>query len=143
MQIRRLSKAVVLGTVLTLLVMDAAAAGTAAPVKEIVGEWRGVSECVDLANYPNCKNEQVIYDITATASQVTLKGDKVIDGKRLPMGDLVLVFEPGDHAWLGDFKNDRVHVVWKFKVSGGAMSGTLTDVVANRLVRRATLKRTP
>ena len=131
--------------VLTLLAIPAVAADRS-PSDEIVGQWRGTSKCVDLTNYPNCKDELVVYDVarTSSPSQVTMKADKVVDGKRLFMGEFTFAFEAGTKTWASELKNERVQMVWRFKVSGGEMTGTLTDGrAANRMVRRVAVRRAP
>ena len=130
--------------VLTLLAIPAVAADRS-PADDIVGQWRGTSKCVDLTNYPNCKDELVVYDVarTSSPSQVTMKADKVVDEKRLFMGEFTFTFEAGTGTWASDLQNERVHMRWRFKVSGDEMSGTLTDLrAADRLVRRVSVRRT-
>ena len=80
----------------------ARALGQAGATAEIVGTWRGTSRCVDRVAAPACNDEQVIYEISATPgreSAVTVNADKVVDGKRVPMGALDFARDPKDGSW--------------------------------------------
>src|SRR5690348_5109482 len=60
------------------------------PVKpSVLGTWKGESICV--GNRPACKNEVVVYRFEAVAGKpglVLFLADKIIEGKRVPMGKL-------------------------------------------------------
>ena len=98
------------------------AAGPAAPI----GVWRGTSTCTDHVAAPACRDEVVVYEFTAGASPGTIhwRADKVVDGKRLPMGEFDLTYDTGDACWRGEFKSPRVHSVWCLTVDGAHMTGT-------------------
>src|SRR5262249_50741175 len=55
----------------------------------VLGIWKGESICV--GNRPACKDEIVVYrfeEIPGKSGVVLLLADKIIDGKRIPMGKL-------------------------------------------------------
>src|SRR6187549_3400698 len=102
----------------------ARALGQAGATAEIVGTWRGTSRCVDRVAAPACNDEQVIYEISATPgreSAVTVNADKVVDGKRVPMGALDFARDPKDGSWTSEFETPRVHAIWRLVVKDTAM----------------------
>jgi hypothetical protein len=101
----------------------------AGPIDEIVGTWRGSSACVDRQAAPACTDEQVIYEIVASpgrADSVAVRADKVVDGKRVPMGSLDFSHEATSRSWTSELETPQVHALWRLSVSGTALSGTLT-----------------
>jgi len=47
----------------------------------LVGSWRGTSTCVDREHFPNCHDEEVIFDAVArgnTGDTVTVEGRSII-----------------------------------------------------------------
>jgi hypothetical protein len=63
-------------------------------LSSIVGTWTGTSTCV--GNRPACKNETVVYrfvPIEGHPGQLRQLADKIIDGKRVPMGALVFEYD--------------------------------------------------
>jgi hypothetical protein len=118
------------------------ARAAAGPVDAIVGTWRGTSLCVDRQAAPACTDETVIYDIVATAGKpdtVTVKADKVVDGKREPMGVLDFTFDAARGRWSTAIETPRLRATWYLVVEGTAMSGTMVMLPANAVVRRITL----
>lgn len=118
-----------------------ALAGT---LDDIVGTWRGSSVCVDRRAAPACNDEQVIYDISVTPGKpnaVTVKADRVVDGKRVSMGDLDFTYETKSSSWTTELDNPRVHALWRLTVSGTTMTGTLTLLPSKAVVRRIDLKK--
>ena len=93
---------------------------------ELVGTWRGTSTCTDLTAAPGCHDETVVYDFTLGAKPGTIvwKADKVVDGKRVPMGEMDLTYDAGGKCWSAEFKSARVHSVWCLVVEGTHMTGT-------------------
>ena len=92
--------------------------------------WRGESVCV--ANKTVCKDEVVIYDIAKSGSdEVKISADKVVDGKRLNMGDLSCKERAGQDLVCAIPKGE-----WRFHVSGNRITGTinLTDGTIYRRV---------
>jgi hypothetical protein len=122
---------------------DAAAqVGTQA---DIIGTWQGTSTCVDKVTFPACHDEEVIYEVRPTAQSpdsVTLRADKVVNGSREFMGELVFGRGPGGE-WSSEFESPRVRVRWTIRVEGTRMSGALIDVASGRQVRAVALQRLP
>ena len=109
---------------------------------EIVGTWRGSSLCTDRQAAPACKDEQVIYEISATpgkADTVTVKADKVVDGKREPMGAHDLTRDASDGGWTTEYETPRVHFTWRLTVTGKKMQGAMTLVPSKAVVRKMDL----
>ena len=132
------------GTALLLFLSWAGAALCGAPADRIVGTWRGTSTCVDRVAAPACNDEVVVYEIERSAGKpdsVTTKEDKLVDGKRVPMG--VLEFKRGvtEDAWLTEFETPRVHGRWELLLSGDQMTGTLLLLPSKTVVRRMSLVR--
>lgn len=109
----------------------------------IVGSWHGTSTCVDKVHFPACNDEEVIYDVRArsgTADTVDLRADKVVNGVREFMGELVFG-RRGDGSWSSVFKNTRVTIRFELSVNGTAMTGRILDVPSERIIRRISLRR--
>jgi hypothetical protein len=128
------------------LALALAAGSPAAPSRrdEILGTWKGTSTCVDRARHPACKDEVVVYEFrekAGAAETVLLQADKIVDGQRLTMGELDVVWNAGEGAWLGEFRNQNVHILWKYVVHGTSMEGTLVDLPDRNLIRRVSVKR--
>jgi len=115
----------------------------AAPVDEIVGTWRGSSICVDRQAAPACNDEQVVYEISASGkpNTVTVKADKVVDGKRQSMGDLDFTHDSKSGSWTTEFENPRVHALWRLTVTGDALRGTLVLLPSRAVARKMDLKK--
>src|SRR4029079_18461825 len=61
----------------------------------ILGTWTGTSTCV--GDRPACKNETVVYrcvPMEGHPGQVRELADKILDGKRVPMGALLFDVDP-------------------------------------------------
>ena len=113
----------------------------AAPVS-VLGTWKGESICA--GNRPACKNEIVVYRFEAVAGQadiVVLLADKIIEGKRIPMGKLEFRYDQVKGQLWGEFNIRQTHGLWQFKVSGDTMEGTLVLLPERELVRRVKVKR--
>jgi len=67
---------------------------------QLFGTWRGTSVCADRVAAPACQDEVVVYEFTAGPKPgiVRWAADKVVDGKRVPMGELELSFDKGKAA---------------------------------------------
>jgi hypothetical protein len=112
--------------------------------KEILGTWTGTSTCVDRARYPACKDEVVVYEFREKSSApdgVSLQADKIVDGKRVTMGDLDFAYDAAEGAWLSEFRNRSNHILWRFVVHGTSIEGTLVDLPEKNLIRRVAVKR--
>ncbi len=92
----------------------------------VLGTWTGTSTCVGVR--PACKNETVVYRFVAIDGhphQVRLLADKIIDGKRVAMGALVLDVDEKAETLRGEFVRGHTHGVWSYSVEGDSMKGTL------------------
>ena len=110
---------------------------------ELVGTWRGTSTCTDRVAAPACNDEVVVYDFTpaAKAGTVTWKADRVVDGKRVPMGEMDLAYDPSEKCWIAEFKNARVHSVWCLVVDGTHLTGTGRLLPGKETVRKIEAKK--
>ena len=111
---------------------------------ELLGLWRGTSQCTDRVAAPACNDEEVVYTFTAgaTPGAVRWKADKIVDGRREPMGDaLDTTWDPNDVCWKAEFTNTRVHVVWCFTVRAGELAGTARLLPGKETVRRVDARR--
>jgi len=113
-------------------------------LNEIVGTWSGSSLCVDRQAAPSCNDEQVVYEINASPGHpntVIAKGDKVVDGKRVFMGNLEFTHDAKSGSWTSEFDSPRFHGLWRLKVSGATMTGTLTLLPSNAVTRKMDLRK--
>jgi hypothetical protein len=103
----------------------------------VAGTWRGESVCTTPAT--SCHDEAVVYYIEEVPNRpnlVTVRADKIVDGKAVTMG-------------AGQWTHDRVHHtlewrsterVWLLAINGNRIEGTLT--LADKTVfRQVTLKK--
>ena len=93
---------------------------------ELLGTWRGTSTCTDRVAAPACRDETVVYDFTpgAKPGTVTWKADKVVDGKREPMGEMELAYDAREKCWAAEFRSARVRSRWCLAVDGAHLTGT-------------------
>jgi hypothetical protein len=86
---------------------------------EVIGTWEGESRCT--VRPSPCNDEHVIYDIAKTdgGDQLKISMDKVVDGKRLNMGELPCSYESPV------LKCTHARGNWEFAVEGKKMTGTL------------------
>jgi hypothetical protein len=138
-----------LRTHLVLLLAGLASLPTGDPTDaqdvNIVGSWRGTSTCVDKAQFPACKDEQVVYDVRQQGSArdtVTIRADKVVNGVREFMGEFDFHRAPAN-TWVAEFQNPRVRIRIVLRVRAGHMAGVLTDEPSGRRVRDLALDRVP
>ena len=127
-----------------ILAAAASASPSPAPDDGILGTWRGTSTCVDRQRHPACKDEVVIYGFRRKAGEegvVTLNADKIVEGQVVPMYELDCRWDAGRRAWMSEFRNERVHILWSFMVRGDAIEGTLVDLPDGSLVRNVAVKR--
>lgn len=90
------------------------------------GTWTGTSTCV--GNRPACKNEIVVYRFVPMADhpgQVRLLADKIIEGKRVPMGALVFNHDEKSNALRCEFRIGKTHGVWSYLAHGDSLVGDL------------------
>lgn len=121
------------------------ATAQAATQAGIVGTWQGTSTCVDKVAFPACHDEVVIYEVRLTAQSpdsVTVRADKVVNGAREFMGELVFGRGP-DGEWSSEFNAPHVRDRWTLRVDGTRISGALIEVSTGRQVRAVALQRRP
>ena len=96
------------------------------PPSELIGPWRGTSGCTVRVAAPACKDEVVVYEFTAGTDEGTVhwQADKVVDGKRLNMGEIDLKWDQDDDCWRGEFGGPQVHTVWCVRVKGHELTGS-------------------
>jgi hypothetical protein len=100
--------------------------------------------CVDRNAAPACNDEQVVYEITPNPENprtVAVKADKILEGRRVPMGVLEFTRNAEDGSWTTTFENPRVHALWRLTVSGKEMSGTMTLLPSKAVVRKINLRK--
>lgn len=108
----------------------------------VIGTWHGQSICV--GDHPACKNEEVVYRFEAVAGKpglVTLLADKIIDGKREPMGALEFQYDQAKGTLSGEFTRRQTHGLWEFKLTGDKIEGTLVLLPDKSVARRVTVSR--
>lgn len=116
--------------------LPAAAASPAATPRDAVGTWTGSSTCV--GDRPACKNETVVYrfvPVDGKPDRVRLLADKILEGKRVPMGALDCENDAANGRVRCEFTRGRTHGVWLYVVNGDAMTGTL-EVLPERTIGR-------
>ena len=117
----------------------AAGRGTLA---EFLGTWRGTSTCVNRQIAPACNDETVVYDVrpSETPNAAVLSADKIVDGKRVPMGELEFVYSEKEGCWRSEFTTPRAHGVWCLVIEGRTMTGSLRMLPQNAAVRKVEVK---
>ena len=103
-----------------------------------LGTWRGTSTCVNRELAPACSDETIVYEIgrSETTNAALLKADKVVDGKRVPMGELEFTYSEKDGCWRSEFSTPRVRGVWCLVIEGSNMTGSLRLLPQNAEVRK-------
>jgi hypothetical protein len=79
----------------------------------LIGTWRGTSTCTDRVAAPACNDEMVVYEFSAGAKGGTVhwKADKIVNGRREPMGELDLAYDKPEQCWKVEFSGPRVKSV--------------------------------
>jgi hypothetical protein len=67
---------------------------------------------------------------------VRWKADKIVEGKRLPMGEFDLVYSRSDSCWIAELTTPRLHMVWCVVVDGAALRGTAMLLPGKQIVRK-------
>jgi hypothetical protein len=129
-------------------VLNAAVISAVSPqhtFEELRGTWRGTSTCTDRVAAPACQDETVVYEFKNgdKPGTVTMSADKIVNGERVPMGDLTFAYDATLACWRSDFESPRMKSRWCFTVEGNTMKGTATLLPGNQVVRRVTVKRVP
>lgn len=107
------------------------------------GTWRGTSQCTDRVAAPACQDETVVYEFTrgAKAGTVHLAADKVVDGKREPMGEFDLEYDKTERCWKAEFNSPRLRSVWCFVIDGAQLTGTARLLPGNQTIRKVSLRK--
>lgn len=131
---------------LSLLAVSLGAA--AEDAGKILGSWRGTSVCVNREAAAACRDEEVLYEFREmtppVAGKLTVKADKVVEGKVVPMGELDVVRDPGSETWTCDFQTPRFHGLWSYTQHGeDELTGTLISLPDRTLLRKVTARRAP
>jgi hypothetical protein len=116
---------------------------------QVVGDWEGESKCVNLEAAPACRDEHVIFHITRVRDKqnkvidgsVFVRADKVVDKKNLTMGYLTFKVDLSTYSIQNVFKNKKGGGVWNLSIKNNQMTGTLTQLPGNVVVRKLTLAR--
>jgi len=111
------------------------------PIGTLLGEWTGESKCVG-NNRPAWRDEQVVYVVKpAEAGQnaVSIAAYKIVNGERVLMGTADHKYDEATHRLSYEFTVNATHGRWEFTVDGASMTGTLTVLPDNTVVRRARL----
>jgi hypothetical protein len=108
------------------------------PPSDLIGLWRGTSVCTDRVAAPACKDEVVVYEFTAGTDDDTVhwQADKVVDEKRLNMGEIELKWDQDDDCWRGEFEGPRVHTMWCVRVKGHELTGSGWLLPGKQTVRK-------
>ena len=110
---------------------------------QLIGLWRGTSTCTDRVAAPACQDEQVVYEFKpgAKAGVVHWVADKIVNGKREPMGELDMEYDRTEACWKVEFTSPRTKVVWRLAVDGTHMTGTARLLPGNETVRKVDLRK--
>jgi hypothetical protein len=103
----------------------------------LLGTWRGTSTCSDRVAAPACNDEVVVYEFTNGAKPGTVHwaADKVVNGKREPMGEMELAYDEREKCWKAEFNSPRVKSVWRLSVDGNTMTGSARLLPGNETIR--------
>ena len=110
---------------------------------QVIGLWRGTSTCTDREAAPACNDEEVVYEFTSgpKPGQVHWIADKIVNGKRQPMGELDMEFDKAEACWKVEFTSPRTKIVWRLTVDGTHMTGTARQIPGNATVRKVDLRK--
>lgn len=91
--------------------------------KILIGDWRGESSCV--VKPSNCHDEDSLYHIAenpAKTGWLSLKADKIVNGKLIMMGTSDCSMDPVNHA----IRCDTPSAVLNLELRGTLLQGNLT-----------------
>ena len=114
-------------------------------LSKVLGDWEGESVCVD-RNRPACKNEHVVYHLTkkeGEADGVTMRADKIVDGKAEEMGVLDCKHDASESTLTCEFNVNGTHGVFEYAIKGDEMEGTLKLLPSGTLGRRIKVMKRP
>ena len=118
-------------------VVATSAAGAAGKPTLLSGAWTGHSLCVDKAHHPACKDETIVYRFVRTAPHAaTLYADKILAGKREPMGALAMELGADDRSATAHFTWGTSTGTWAYTMtSDTTLTGTLHGEPGHALAR--------
>lgn len=110
---------------------------------QLLGTWRGTSTCTDRVAAPACNDEVIVYEFTKGAKPGTVHwaADKVVNGKREPMGEMELAYDEAEKCWKAEFSSARVKSVWRVSVDGNRMTGSARLLPGNETIRKIDARR--
>jgi hypothetical protein len=91
-----------------------------------------------VGNRAACNNETVVYrfvPVDGHPGQIRLLADKIVDGKRVPMGALVFEYDERTGKLICEFTRGNTHGIWSFSIAGESMTGSL-EILPERSVGR-------
>ena len=115
-----------IGSVILCLPMLAALSATAQTpdsISRLTGDWKGDSICTAAAI--GCHNEKVVWHVAGLAEKpgwVTIRGDRIENGKPVAMGALEFRYDAEAHALICEGPQG----VWRVTVEENRIEGTLT-----------------
>ena len=95
------------------------------PTDQLAGSWRGRSLCVTTTR-PACSDETVVYVIRKDSpggDGFHIQADKIVNGERQNMGELVCRFEPTRQQLVRPMGAGK----WQFRWDGDMLVGGLMD----------------
>ena len=109
----------------------------AAQATLLSGPWAGHSICVDKVRNPACKDETIVYRFVRTAPHAAiLYADKILAGKREPMGALAMQLGQDDRSATAHFAWGRGSGTWTYAMTNDAtLTGTLHSGADHALAR--------
>jgi hypothetical protein len=72
---------------------------------------------------------------------VVWKADKVVDGKRQPMGEMDLTYDAREKCWFAEFQSARTHSVWCLVVDGTHLTGTGRLLPGKETIRKIDVRK--
>jgi hypothetical protein len=126
-----------LAAIMMALVLQPTPADSA--TAQFMGNWHGDSSCV--ATGTACRDETVAYHIAKLPEKpgyLSVTAEKIVNGKAINMGTLEFHYDQAQHMLVCEYPQG----VWRFKLNGGNMEGTLTRP-GNTIFRRVTLRKDP
>ena len=116
---------------------------------QLTGDWEGDSKCVNLVAAPACKDEHVIFHITRDLDKfnhpvpngILVRADKIVNKKHLTMGYLDFKLDAANFTISTFYTKNKSRGAWIFTVKGNTMTGSLTKLPDNVVIRKVTLKK--
>jgi hypothetical protein len=121
-----------------------AQSGRAVPGPEqLLGTWRGTSTCTDRVAAPACTDETVVYEFTPGQKHGAVRwaADKIVDGRREPMGEFELTYDAAEKCWKAEYSSPRVKSMWRVTVKGTHLTGTAQLLPGKQVIRKFDLQR--